>query len=458
MTRQWKSWKLRGEKVERFCRKWLGTLFFFVCSVFVGASAADAACTGLTSDFTPPEGAVGGPGTLGPWNQRLMLAVSGDGLAFQRRNQIVTDQGAVPDLALDSSGCLYLYYTGWTVGTAVNKTVVAISADQGSSWIYKYLSLAGFDNMADPVDPDIQILPDGTFRLYVTSDPGDGDGPRTYRAEGTDGLSFTKKGVAFAQAGKQVLDPSSVFAGGKWHLFNGGQTQSPGANFHSTSTDGTSFTFASEDFFIHDGLKCMFSNGIPFSGGVRFYAFDAGLQVGIHSFWSVDGAAWIPESGLRLAADFSSGLEAVGVLDPAVTRLADGSYVMIYVTGIPETPTPTETPVPSGTPTPSPTGTSTPTATITLTPSGTEAPTRSPTVTHTPSWLDTPTPTPTATPTSWPTPPSSETPTTPPSPTLTPTATHSAATAALPTGSPLLLTVLFGALLMGYLRRTNLVQ
>lgn len=82
----------------------------------------------LTSDFTPPTGKAADQGGQGPWNQRLIIATSTNGLDFARTNQVVTDQGAVPDLAQDNNGWIYLYYTGWTVGAEQNKTVVAISA------------------------------------------------------------------------------------------------------------------------------------------------------------------------------------------------------------------------------------------------------------------------------------------------------------------------------------------
>ena len=56
----------------------------------------------LTSDFLPPQGSVEGPGKFGPWTNRLMIAVSDDGLNFTRTNRVITDQGDVPDLVQDS--------------------------------------------------------------------------------------------------------------------------------------------------------------------------------------------------------------------------------------------------------------------------------------------------------------------------------------------------------------------
>lgn len=301
------------------------------------AEAAPGACDGLKSDFTPPTGrvgdAMGGPGVM-----RLMTATSPDGLVFTRTGQVVTDQGDVPDLAVDSRGRVYLYYVGWTVGTERNKPVVAISCDKGRSWVYKKVVLAGFEGMTDPVDPDVQVLPDGTFRIYLTSaPPGAGmEGARTYRAEGTDGIRFAVKGVAFQPPSGVALDPSTVRVGSTWHLFTGGQ---PGSNRHATSPDGEAFTFLREEVFTRDGRPQMMANGVPVGSGARFYTFDAtpppGGTTTIGSVSTADGTTWTADPGTRLTMDASSGKEGNGVKDPAVATLPDGTSLMVYATRIP---------------------------------------------------------------------------------------------------------------------------
>ncbi|MFN4133147.1 MAG: hypothetical protein ACK4GQ_02120 [Candidatus Hadarchaeales archaeon] len=105
--------------------------------VVSGPSVSAPAEGALTSDFTPPKGAAAGPGEHGPWSMRPMSATSTDGLTFTRTNQVITDQGDVPDLVQDNKGWIYLYYVGWTGGTEQSKTVVAISQDGGSSWCTK---------------------------------------------------------------------------------------------------------------------------------------------------------------------------------------------------------------------------------------------------------------------------------------------------------------------------------
>lgn len=288
---------------------------------------------GLSSDFTPPVGKVQGPGQgNGPWNQRLMSATSTDSLNFTRTNQVITDQGSVPDLAQDNQGWIYLYYTAWTVGDEQNQTVVAISQDQGSSWVYKKLQLTGFgQEMASAVDPDIQILSDGTFRLYLTSDPHDGQGPRTYYAEGVDGISFSKKGIAFSQPNQMVLDPSTLLISSTWHYFAGGAPDAK--NWHATSSDGKTFTYDESKLFTIDGKKYMMANGLAVPGGYRFYVF-ADRANELRSFFTTDGIIWIADSGARLTLDTTTGKESSVLGDPTVVRLSDGAYLLVYVTSI----------------------------------------------------------------------------------------------------------------------------
>ncbi len=289
-----------------------------------------------TSDFTPPTGRDGNA-LEGPGVSRLMTATSLDGLSFTRTGLIVTDQGDVPDLVTDARGWVYLYYVGWTVGTERNKPVVAISRDAGRTWVYKKLVLTGFEGMRDPVDPDVQVLPDGTFRMYLTSaEANDLERAKTYFAEGTDGIHFTKMGVAFAPATGVSLDPSTVKIGSTWRMFSGG---TPGSNHHATSADGRVFTFDREMTFLRNGIGQLMANGIPVPGGTRFYTFDStppvGGQRGINSVFTADGVTWTVDAGQRLSPDPASTKENNGLKDPAAVRLSDGTYLMVYSTRVP---------------------------------------------------------------------------------------------------------------------------
>jgi hypothetical protein len=287
----------------------------------------------LTNDFTPPSGKVPGPGEYGPWNTRLMIATSNDGLAWIRTNQILSDQADVPDAIIGARGWIFVYYVTWAEEVR-NRIVAAISPDNGMSWVYKKVNIANVPGeWAPPVDPDVVLLDNGDFRLYFTSDP-DGAGPTkpgTYSAISGDGLNFTlESGARFAVEGREVLDPTLLKIGGVWHYFAGGV--GGGVNYHATSADGLNFTRAL-DVQID---KLMFANGIAVPGGYRFYCFDVESPPA-HSIWSVfstDGGTWEMEEKI-LDVDVAAGLESVFVRDPAVVRLPDGTYLMFYTTLIP---------------------------------------------------------------------------------------------------------------------------
>jgi hypothetical protein len=289
------------------------------------------------SEFTPPRGGVSGPG---PAPMRLMIATSRDGLNFERKNLIVADQGAVPDLVVDSNGWIWLYYQAWNAGGVQNPVAVALSKDNGASWTFRRTRLEGFERAKpDPCDPEIQLLPDGTFRLYTTW-PGPARHPVTWLCESRDGVNFQRVGVAFAPEGAHALDPSVLRIGDTWHLFAGGG-RGPEENWHATSPDGRTFTTGQPRRFNAFGMGVMMANGIAVPDGWRFYGFNnkrPGRPHRIVSFFTRDGKDWSTDDGARLEA--TGGLPALedpsaGPHDPAIGRLKDGTYFMIYVARIP---------------------------------------------------------------------------------------------------------------------------
>lgn len=290
----------------------------------------------LIEDFEPPEGEDedADEDNYGPWNTRLVTAYSDDGLDFEKTYEVVSDQADVPDLVLNENGWVFLYYVGWTVGDESNLTVVAISDDAGTTWTYKYVQLEGFEDGSSPVDPDVQALDDGMFRLYVTFDPDDGDGPRTYSALSYDGIHFEMEGEAFERNGDAVLDPSTLLIGDTWHLFAGGDTEVSGANWHGTSEDGEEFDYEEEMHYTVDGNSYAFSNGIAFDDDLyRFYAF-SNVGEDIRYFYSDDGDDWTLDT-YRIGVG-NEDVEDAFVKDPAVVELEDGRYLMVYVTHIPD--------------------------------------------------------------------------------------------------------------------------
>lgn len=297
------------------------------------------ACAGLAvaqSDFTPPRGAAHGFDREGEgaWQKRLLTATSTDGLTFRRTNQVVTDQGNVPDLIVDPQGVVYLYYSAGIAGDRNNVIAAAVSTDRGATWIYKYVEIEGTEGMR-PGDPDVRLLDDGTFRLYFTSGVPGGRVPCIHYAEGVDGIHFVYKGQAFAREGETVMDSFTVPIGGKWHMYTLGNE---GIRlWHAVSEDGRRFEPAGHPEFVADRRPYIPTNEMVLEDGrVRFSAFGPPPANDIRSFVTADGETCTLEEGVRLSVDESAGLEKGYVKDISVARLPDGTYLMVYVTAIPE--------------------------------------------------------------------------------------------------------------------------
>ncbi|MEK7441343.1 MAG: hypothetical protein AABZ78_11140 [Chloroflexota bacterium] len=314
-----------------------------------------------TSDFKPCSGynAInpdGKPQTgYGPWASRLMTALSNDGITFTRSNKILSDQADVPDIITMPNGEVRVYYIIMCPEEVRNKIVVAVSKDNGATWVYKKIKLNGVERVLQPsqVDPTVEFTTDNKIRLYFTSGPGNTgagkpESPRSYSAISTDGYNFTlEDGVRFTVEGKEVLDPNVLLIGSTWHFFSGGI---PGSNYHATSTDGLNFKRTDD---LSSGNFLM-ANGLKVDGGYRYYGFvqKAGITTYITALFSTDGVTWKPETW-KFEVDTKSNFESVEVKDVSVTRLSNGQYLMVYATIIPGYPTPQpQKPPQPGTPRP----------------------------------------------------------------------------------------------------------
>lgn len=280
------------------------------------------------NDFNPIKGKATAPaGEDGdnedPYERRIMTAISYDGLTYTQNGRWICDQCNVPD-AVVKDGTIYLYYTGWILGDRINTSAVAISQDGGASWTYKYLELTDAGPIDRVVDPDVVLLKDGTLRLFFTA----GNPQGIHYAESPDGISFTYKGVVFAQTNDLAIDSTTFKVGDTWHLYALSDTGIERL-WHLTSTDGETFTVYGLTSFPNDGILSMPSNGIWIED--RYYLFTFGSDGTIGSMWSKNGFDWYPSGTTHLEP-----LEDEAyVKDPAVVDLGDGRSLMFYVTNIP---------------------------------------------------------------------------------------------------------------------------
>lgn len=285
--------------------------------------------TSLEADFEPTQGAFEKDGE-GPWDKRILLATSEDGLNFEKTNVVLADQANVPSMVVDEKGWIYLYYSGHTVGEKENVSAVAISQDNGKTWTHKYLNIWEGNTAKSGTDPDVEILEDGTFRIYFISNQFKGKNPMIYYADGSDGINFNYGGVAFDNG--DAIDSSTFKVADLWHQFTlVGNT--PG-HYHATSEDGTNFELYKKESFKENDRNYFMANEIQVDGGVRFYAFTL-EDTDFLSYFSSDGYTWEKEEGVRLSFDKNSELESRYIKDPALAMLQDGTYIMAYVTVIP---------------------------------------------------------------------------------------------------------------------------
>lgn len=296
------------------------TLVLFCCVCVFATSAYSQ----LTSDFVPPNGGAPTSPSESPGFFRLIGATSTDGVTFTSTGKIITDQAGVPDVVVDARGRLYLYYTGWTVGNQQNVTAAALSDDKGKTWFFKYVK---FNGMPKPVDPDIILLPDGTFRMYATAEVSAGKAGIIY-AESTDGITFVYKGVIASLASGNLIDSNTFLVDDTWHLYAISNTT---VHYHYTSKDGKTFTAAGEMRFTASGSDYFVSNGYTTADG-RYRMFASFLpEKHIRSFTTTDGTNWAFESGNRFTFVGAS-LEELYLKDPAITRLQDGTFFAAFVT------------------------------------------------------------------------------------------------------------------------------
>ncbi|MBM3499057.1 MAG: exo-alpha-sialidase [Armatimonadetes bacterium] len=258
----------------------------------------------------------------GPWDNRLVVARSDDGLSFTGTGVTVAEGGGVPDLMYDAQGRLVAIFQYFPQDSEeeFDHIAVAFSTDEGQSWTKpRVISISGLPATAAraPCDPDLVLLADGRVRLYFTCDVhADRRGtPRTLSAVAEDCLSFQlEEGERFADPPHPVLDPSALRIGDTWHLYV--PRMAPGAPaYHLVSGDGLQFRRL-DDIRV-PGVDFR-GNVVPVPGGYRFFGCG---QPGLSTAFSQDGSQWRPERTRAVP----------GLGDPAVIRLKDGTYLMVHM-------------------------------------------------------------------------------------------------------------------------------
>ena len=274
------------------------------------------------SDVIPGKGAgvdPTGKGEDGPWNHRLLIATSPDGVTWHKTYKILADQASVPDVIVDNQGFVRVYYVDfYNLGITV-----AISKDL-KEWTYIKVKGLG----PEWVDPSVVILPDGRFRLYASYMPLKGKQNKIVSAISDDGISFKKEGTVY-QSENMLTDPEVIYANGKWVMLVDEHDEKRGITktVMLVSKSGTEFKKVRE-FRFPGSVPCL----IKYKNGYMLYIhkFDFSSIIG---YYSEDMKKWVNET-IALEGGGKGSLDEHGVADPAVARLKDGRYIMVYKTWI----------------------------------------------------------------------------------------------------------------------------
>jgi hypothetical protein len=302
--------------------------FLFLAIAIAWSAAAQGDDPGDRNEFSPPIGRK--PLGLGivPGDRRLLMAVSADGINFARTNTIITDQADSPNLVA-SGTTLWLYYRAAKIDNDNYPIAVAVSSDAGKHWSFKRIRLDGVPAKTRTSPAAVHLLADGTFRM-VFNDAYSG---ALLNAESSDGVHFTKQELAFQLPGQTFLRWFSARIDDTWHMYIQGYND--GQSWHATSTDGRSFVNRGRPDLSFQGLFYRPDCAVLAGDGLRIFGTSIS-SASISSFVTRDGNVFVQDKGYRLTLDPSNPLESEFLREPTVARLADGTYLMVYVSRIPE--------------------------------------------------------------------------------------------------------------------------
>ncbi|UCC29380.1 MAG: exo-alpha-sialidase [Phycisphaerales bacterium] len=277
-----------------------------------------------------------GPSGTGPASQTVLrVARSDDGLTFNDTGEVFLQHATAPDLVVQPDGRLLAIFDYAGRSDAGEPTVMAVSRsrDGGSSWSparairFKGRSagrLRGYHG-------DLMRMPGGRLRLYFLAEAGyrkaknsaKSNGPAMIRSAVTnDGLNYHLDSRTRIRPGRaQGSHVMTAWIGKTLHLYTAGlDDRTAGSNGsrsiarHYVSPDGRRFV----------KLRSIQVSDADFVGSIVSTDDDLRAYVstdrGIGSLATDNGGDWMLEPEPRLSVGW----------DPAVARLDNGSYLMLY--------------------------------------------------------------------------------------------------------------------------------
>ena len=276
-----------------------------------GTPSAQRARAGARPTGVPGAPPAGLPDANGPWNHRVLLATSKDGLEWKVGGEVLAEQASVPELFMGPEGLpivLFVDASGKTEPGALG----AMMRQKDGSWVRRVTNLRG-------ADPNVVRLKENSYRAYTKERDGS-----IQVFSSTDGLGWRHLGEAFRDERYRNATDSGVFEtpAGWVMLISLGPSL-----LRCTSQDGLRFV-AGEIMDLGGSV----SDTVAAPGGWRtYFHVNANPRTGgkmvIRSAFTADRRTWRIEDGDRVVAP-ESGPARLGVADPAPLRLADGTWLM----------------------------------------------------------------------------------------------------------------------------------
>lgn len=266
-----------------------------------------------TAGGKPPVPAPGGPagqaGGPGPWEDRIYVATSPDGLTWSE-GMLLAEKASVPEVIYTSAGVYWAYWVDFTDRSVPGGQRIGVArSTDGVHWEKPgTVTFSGWEARGPaPADPDVMELPDGRLRMYFFQ------AGTVYSAISSDGIHYTvEEGRRLTAEG--IYDPNVIrLPDGRYRMYlNQGDITS------ASSDDGLTFT-------LDEGVRVK-GGAVPGAivlpdGAIRLYA----CTEGISAYRSADGLNFTLEKRSVIPPPAQGGL----VCDPSVTATPTG-YLMVY--------------------------------------------------------------------------------------------------------------------------------
>ncbi|MBK8227807.1 MAG: hypothetical protein IPK70_11615 [Flavobacteriales bacterium] len=260
-----------------------------------------------------------------PWERPLMQAWSSDGIIFSSP-AIFQDSSGVPSVIRwrgDTLIAAFQWFRQPNPSPSWDRVAVKLSYDNGANWtVPEPIVINGFPaTYQRPFDPTLALLGGDSLRIYFSS--SEGMPPmgldsmvNTYSAVSTDGITYQfEPGARVDVLDNRVIDPAVIRFGPGWHYAAPAGAPQDGA-YHFLSPNGIDFNAG--PLIPSDAMHNWTGNYMVESPTeLRFYG--AG-QNGVWYNSSPNGGQW-------------NGYVSTNIMggDPSVVKVADNSYLMVYV-------------------------------------------------------------------------------------------------------------------------------